>query len=507
MHTRLLACALLVSGVGAAAVAPAVTPAHGAANPAPVALYDRSVEAVAQGHPDEAMALLRRAIAGGYQDWQAIKFGPALAPLREREDWPALVADFDARNPWQQVHDFSGKLPHSPWTEYAIGLVALRDGTAPTAERVSSPAVPGYFLQLHVQRASLVGDYDYGHANYFGGFRPFDVADKGIVRFKPAITALEGLVAGRRVVMLNESHGRSAERAANFQMVRALRELGFTHLALEALSYERLEGDACRNSAIKDTGLHGRGHALRETGAYTNDPIYAELVRMALAEGYRLVAYDHTYPDPKSPQREEDQANNIHCILKDDPSARVVVIGGGGHTSRSPDTPMAGGMMGLRLAERLEPDPFSIAVQSVRLVNVPDGAGEGGLLDPGTDAALAGQPYFAETSEGLYAPAGYDASVFYALPKERSADAGWLRLGGWRVPAPAVPLDCSNAPCLLEARRVGESADAVPGDRCVVAEAGRSCQLFLSPGEYEVVLLDAASERSEPYRLLVAGPG
>lgn len=507
MRTRRLACALLVSCVVAARVVAAVPPATDAEVALPVALYDQSVEAVAQGRQDEAMALLRRAFADGYQDWHAIKLGPALAPLRERQEWEALVADFDARNPWQQVHDFSGKLPHSPWTEYAVGLVALRDGTAPTANRVSTPAVPGYFLQLHVQRASLVGDYDYGHANYFGGFRDFDVAGRGIVRFKPAIPELEALVTGRRVVMLNESHGRSAERAANFQMVRALRGLGFTHLALEALGYDRLESDACRNSALSDNGLHDRGHALRETGAYTNDPIYAELVRMALGAGYRLVAYDNSHPDPRSPQREEDQARNIHCILKEDPNARVVVIGGGGHTSKSPDLAMEGGMMGLRLANRLDPAPFSIAVRAVRLANVPDGAGARGLLNPGADGALAGQPYFAETADGLHTLAGYDAAVFFAIPEDRSADAGWLRLGGWRNLAPAVPLDCRNAPCLLEARRVGESPEAVPGDRCVIPEAGRSCQLFLAPGDYEAVLLDADSRRSAPHQFRVPGPG
>jgi len=490
-----------------ASAAPGVAQEPAAKAPSvPVALYDQAVDQVGRGELDAAMASLAKAVRSGYQDWNTLRSEAALAPLRERDDWTPLMADFQQRNPWMIVHDFSGKLPESPWTEYAAGWSALADGSAPTLDRVSTPAVPDYFRQLHNQRANFVGDYDYAHANYSGGLRDASAAELGLVRLFPALPVLAEWVKDRQVVMLNESHGHTSQRAANFMFVRELRRLGFTHLALEALSYERVSDDPCRSSVLEDTGLALRGYAVRKTGAYTNDPAYAELVRMALAEGYHLVAYDHTFPDPKSPEREQEQARNIHCVLEADPEARIVVIGGGGHTSKSTNSGMEGGMMGLRLKALMETEPLSIANRVVRLADAPHSEGAGGFATPALDGDLAGQPYFADAAEGPHTIKGYDRVAFIPLPADRSAEAGWLRLGGWRMPAPQVSLTCEQAPCLLEARRVGEDPEAVPGDRCVIKEDGGSCQLFLAPGEYDAELIDADSQRSKPQRLVVTRP-
>ncbi|MDZ4047733.1 MAG: hypothetical protein U1E00_05295 [Pseudoxanthomonas sp.] len=473
----------------------------------PVILFKEAIAQASAGEPDAAMQTLQQAIEAGFQGYNALRNDPAFAALREREDWAPLVADFEARNPWIAVIDFKRDRPESPWTEYAAGWRALADGSAPHPDRGAAPSTAGLFGQMQAQRASLVGDYDYAHANYFGGIPKADAEEMGLTRLYPALPTLAGLVEGRQVVMLNESHGHSNQRAANFIFVRELRKLGFTHLALEALFPTSTIEDPCRSSVTKDTELHARGYALKDTGFYLNDPIYGELVRMALAEGYSLVAYDHSFPDPKSPQREQEQARNIACVLRDDPDARIVVIGGGGHISKATGGSMEGGMMGLRLAAMLAVEPLAIANRVLHLNGLSGAPGETGYIDPAGDGMLAGQAYFSDSADGPHSIDGYDRAAYIPVPTKRSADAGWLRLGGWRVPAPQVPLTCDRAPCLLEARRVGEDPEAVPGDRCVVEAAGQSCQLFLAPGHYEASLLDAESQRSAPVRLLVARPG
>ena len=473
----------------------------------PVTLFQKAIAQAGAGEPEAAMRTLRKAVAAGFQGYNALRNEPALAELREREDWMALMADFEARNPWIAVIDFKRDRPQSPWTEYAAGWRALAGGSEPHPERGAAPGTAGLFGQMQAQRASLVGDYDYAHANYFGGMPKADAAEMGLTRLYPALPALAGLVEGRQVVMLNESHGHSNQRAANFMFVRELRKLGFTHLALEALFQAPTSEDPCRSSVVKDTALQERGYALKGTGFYLNDPIYGELVRMALAEGYTLVAYDHSVPDPKSPQREQEQARNIACVLRDDPDARIVVIGGGGHISKAAGGRMEGGMMGLRLAAMLEVEPLAIANRVSHLQGLPGAPEEAGYVDPSRDGVLAGQAYFADTADGPHSIAGYDRAAYIPIPTNRSADAGWLRLAGWRMPAPQVPLTCERVPCLLEARRVGEDPEAVPGDRCVIEVAGQSCQLFLAPGDYEAVLLDADSQQSAPVRLVVTRPG
>lgn len=507
MRKRTLGLCFLLLLAPAAAVA-ADPQEVAAAIPGPVALYDQALAQAGEGQLDQAMTSLTAAVEAGYQDVFALRGSPALAPLRERDDWAGLMAAFEARNPWLRILDTDDSQPHYPWLGYAAAWKALQQGTAPGAERVSGPAVAGVFGQLQSQAAAMLGDYDYAHANYFGGLRRGGAAEYGITGVHPALPQLAALVEGRQVVMLNESHGHSSQRAANFLFVRELRKLGFTHLALETLAFDRVEGDPCRSSELADEGLASRGHAVRTTGYYTNDPIYAELLRMALAEGYVPVAYDHTLPDPRSPQREQEQARNIACVLERDPDARIVVIGGGSHTSKQPGADGQPGMMGARLKALLPTEPLSIANYTVALQGLPDSPAATGYQNPTRDGLLAGQPYFADTAEGHYTVPGYDRVAFLPVPAARSPEAGWLRLGGWRVPAPAVPLACPKAPCLLEARRVGEGADAIPGDRCVIEAAGGTCTLFLTPGDYEAILLDAAGASSAaPHRLAVAAGG
>lgn len=477
-----------------------------AAPSVPVGLFDQAVDQAGQGKLDEAMASLAEAIESGYQGWRVLRGEAALAPLRQREDWAPLMAKFEASNPWVAVIDFKQR-PGSPWHEYAAGWTALAEGNEPRPERGASPAEVGLFGQMQAQRASLLGDYDYAHENYFGGIGRLDSAELAITQVYPALPALEALVEGRKVVMFNESHGHSNQRAANFMFVRELRKLGFTHLALETLDYERTTDHPCKSSVLADKQLHERGHAIKGTGFYTDDPVFGELVRMALAEGYTLVAYDHTFPDPVSPEREQEQARNIACVFEEDPDARIVVLGGGDHISKAPNERRPPGMMGMRLAAMLDVEPLAITNVVAQVQGLGESAASAGYATPARDGVLAGQPYFADTTNGVYARKGYDRAALLPAPAERSADTGWLRLGGWRVPAPAVSLTCESAPCLLEARRVGEDREAVPGDRCVIKQDGGSCQLFLAPGEYEAELLDADSQRSAPRRLLVARPG
>lgn len=355
------------------------------------------------------------------------------------------------------------------WTGYAATWRTL------AAAGESSPADP-FAAQLHGQLAALLGDYDYAHAHYFGGVRRAEPAALGLRDPEPALPALAALVEGRRVVMLNESHGHSAQRAANFLFVRELRRLGFTHLALEALAYEPAQAGACASVVASDDGLASRGHAIAASGHYLNDPIFAELVRMALAEGFSLVAYDDSNADaPGREWREQAQARNLACVLEADPGARMVVVGGGSHTSKQPDHPFPGGMMAARLQAMTGIEPYSISVRVLDL--------------PGLPGYADGQPFFAGTDEGPFTSAGYDRVALVPAPLARGEAAHWLRLGGWRLPAPPVPLACATPPCLLEARRDGESDASVPGDRCLVAAEGPACPLFLAPGQYRLRLL------------------
>jgi len=444
--------------------------------------YQAATRFAAEGRLAEGLAALEAAVATGYANYFSLRWDPALKALRDAPGWAAFIEGFRQHHPWTAALDSDMTAAGFPWLAYAKAYRATAAGHEPP-----EPLRPTH-RQMYSYLATFVGEYAEASRVFSGGMKPQDVETVGIAGLKPAMAQIVALARDRRVVMLNEPHGHSHVRALNFLVVRELRKLGFTHLALETLAYEPAEGDGCRATRLSDHGLHARGHALLESGYYTNDPVFAELVRVALAEGFTLVAYDFSPGGIFVAEREQKQAENLACLVQEDPDARLVVIGGGGHISEEPDHRFPGGMMGARFKTLTGIDPLTINTSVTLLQGDAITDTSPGFIEPGRDGQMAGQPYLALKADGSrHARTGYDLLVFAPWPAEREVATSWLTLGGHRRRTLVGGAHCGEqTPCLVEARRVGESDEAVPADRCVSRVAGRSCALFLPAGDYRV---------------------
>ena len=104
---------------------------------------------------------------------------------------------------------------------------------------------------------------------------------KRLATFAPqnALSTITQAARKRRVVMINEAHHVPQHRVFTTRLLTALYKQGYRWFAAETL-----------NAA--DAGLNRRGYPLRQTGFYTNEPTYAELIRTALRLGYHVVAYE-----------------------------------------------------------------------------------------------------------------------------------------------------------------------------------------------------------------------
>src|SRR5690242_7139025 len=131
-----------------------------------------------------------------------------------------------------------------------------------------------------------------------------------------AVDAIVEAAAHRRVVMINEAHHDAHTRLLTLELLPRLRALGFTHLAVEALTED---GDALRE----------RGYPTVRSGTeYLREPVYGELVREALRLGYVLVPYDLANGD----DREAQQARKLYReVLAGNPKARLLVHAGYAH--------------------------------------------------------------------------------------------------------------------------------------------------------------------------------
>jgi len=167
------------------------------------------------------------------------------------------------------------------------------------------------------------------------------------------VPALEAIVAEadhHRIVVINEGHDEGATRAFNRRVVRALAAKGFQYLAMETLS-----------KSIERANIDHK--VTRQVGYYSNDPVYASIMRSAWAAGYRLIRYEddreENFVTPcdadakadwvrqKAPEfsqpfmtemtsREKNQACNLaQFIAKMPDAAKILVVVGYAHVRKT----------------------------------------------------------------------------------------------------------------------------------------------------------------------------
>jgi hypothetical protein len=288
-------------------------------------------------------------------------------------------------------------------------------------------------------------------------------------RFVDAATAIAAMAKDRRAVFINENHGSPITRLLPLELLPKLRAQGFQYLALETLNRgEASNAYGCVD--LVDRDLCQRGYALDNvrTGIYSHDPVYGVLIRRALSLGFRLVAYD-VFDAVDDQARDAGEARNLANVYKNDPSAKMMVVAGEDHVAKV-DANMAA------VFKRItQIDPLSI--DQTALLGL-DPLLWGPHADVPRDRASV---VFMGNGALSTRPGAMDVSVYRPAFFSDRERAGWLTLGGLRVPMP-IPHACHTYPCLLTARRNGEPA-SVPEDRLYLDKPGKAL-LYLAPGRY-----------------------
>ncbi|HEX7111030.1 MAG TPA: hypothetical protein VF216_01185 [Mizugakiibacter sp.] len=305
---------------------------------------------------------------------------------------------------------------------------------------------------------------------------------------QPAADAIAVLARGRKAVFFNEAHTAPVTRTLTVQMLARLRADGFDTFAAETLY-----------STDKD--LATRGYPVAESGFYTKEPIYAEMVRTALKLGYRVIAYE-AESNATGDAREAEQARNLYQrAFKEHPEARLVVNAGYAHIVES-GAYLGGMSMAQHFRKISGIDPLTVEQTMLIPHDTPD----------------KDHPYYRAVIERLHPTtpivfvhkdgtpwslkAGYDLSVFFPEEALRRSRPTWASIGGLRVPYFVSSDMCSNNyPCLIEARYADEGDDAIPADRAMlypiaanVAAVERTLRLktepttdlYLRPGRYRL---------------------
>jgi hypothetical protein len=290
-----------------------------------------------------------------------------------------------------------------------------------------------------------------------------------------AIKAIVEEAKHRRVVFLNEAHHVPLHRAFAKRLAAELRKIGYTYLACEAFSPT--------DQAVR---LGPHGEAVRGTGYYVQEPVFADFVSSAAADGWKLVSYE--FPGDSIDERERGQARNlVDRIFAKDMNAKVFIYVGYGHenkwTEGSPLMTMAAYLHKMTGLDMLH-------VQQTNFYAHPDRADESEHYRELLDKFHAHEPFVLQSADGshpvlLGMEQIVDMQVIFPQYGQVDGRAEWLATLLGRRPQPIPPeLLPTQGLRLVKAYARGAPPDAVPVDAVMVRAGQPVPPLMLPKGDY-----------------------
>ncbi len=162
----------------------------------------------------------------------------------------------------------------------------------------------------------------------------------------PALDYITKEAQNRQVIIINEAHHVSYHRFFTMLLIEKLCKIGFNYFGAETLT-------------LADSNINSRGYPLINSGYYSVEPQYSNLIRQALSNGYKVFPYEPNIVTNDA-QREIDQATNIAKILKENPKARIVIHCGYSHILEGENIGTWGKAMAGRLKEITGIDPLTV---------------------------------------------------------------------------------------------------------------------------------------------------
>ena len=310
-----------------------------------------------------------------------------------------------------------------------------------------------------------------------------------------AANYIVGIAEQHQIVIVNERHHASPDRLLPLSLLAPLAELGYSYLAVEGI----WSGDE----------LNERGYPVRNTGYYSRDVVFAELLRAALSLGYEVVPYEQEPEQSESLEGRSAQANRDYWQARNiaartfekDPEARVLVFCGWGHVNEEPWSnwvPMAHFLKNLTGIDPLTVDQTLLSERSESRFEHAwrIEARRKGLLGAESIVLLGQQ------GEPLNPDSRVDLHVLTPRTRYSNGRPGWMEMFGRRR-AVEIPIpECADTTCVIEVRDRNRP-DETAYDR--MEAGGSSLAMLYLPIDVETELhifgLDGAALARRPIEI------
>jgi hypothetical protein len=308
------------------------------------------------------------------------------------------------------------------------------------------------------------------------------------LQYKPvnAFEYLADRLRNEQIVIVSEAHQSPQHRVFTRKLLRSLHENGFRHLGIETLT----PGVEDTTAFLMDTLLNTRGYPLNSpvTGMYTCEPQMANLIREAIAMGFKVFGYEKT---SQPAERDLQQALNIKRYMDLHPGEKIAIHCGWYHAiesaypKRKDSYYMAYHLKRLKginpytiyqdaLTEKwLQPEsPFykTVAADEVSVLLNEDG----------------------QAFNGVDTVAHFDVLVYHPGTKYYRNRPDWLHKleGSYMVEVDRSKMPLGNYPVMVQAKISTDDVNATPLDRIELESPVDETPLLLRKGVYKVKITD-----------------
>jgi hypothetical protein len=280
-----------------------------------------------------------------------------------------------------------------------------------------------------------------------------------------------------QVIIINEAHHNARHRTFTRSLLEGLYKNGYRYLGLEA---------------IFDTAINVRNFATSETGYYTNEPEFGNLIYEARRLGFTLFSYEAS-EGKNGKEREIEQAQNIHTFMQQHTKGKYLIHCGYDHVFENEVRNWEKAMAG-RLKEFSKIDPLTIDQVKFSEKSRPEYSH---FFVSATKACSAfvlidkhNKPF-----NGISEPKQTDITVIHPLTVYENGRPNWLTAGKVKYNLPEKNRINYTYPVLVMAYRKNEfEQKGIPADVAELSSKDAYLPLYLKKGKYTIVVKNTAYE-------------
>ena len=286
-----------------------------------------------------------------------------------------------------------------------------------------------------------------------------------------------------QIVIINEAHHIPKHRTFTKSLLKDLYDNGYRYLGLEALF---------------DSTINERKFPIIESGYYTKEPEFGNLISEALKIGYTLFSYEAS-EDKNGKEREIEQAENIQKFIESVPNAKILIHCGYAHAFEN-EYPSWGKAMAGRLKDNTNIDPFTID-QTMFLERSDKENNHLFIKLNDTTEPIVLIDKDGQVFNGNKEIRQTDIVIIHPETKYIDNRPDWLQNGKESYTIPSNKIK-NSSPLLLLAYRENEfENNGVPTDIIEINDNKTSKKLYLTKGNYTIVTKDKNYNIIEKYKV------